>query len=257
MTLKARKTLLHLYHRWRNRLGLPVDYADFEFDRAKAALDWQSIPAQRIRSVAALLDTDEAEVSGYVTEAEQIEAPNTRYSEPERFEGVGSPMGRTDRITLYALVRALKPAVTVETGTAAGAAALYMLRAFELNGGGRLFSIDASADRTNVGSLIPAGLRHRVEFFAGDSIAVLHDELGDLGAVDLFLHDSRHRYDHMTAEFEWALAHCSGRSVLASHDVLMGNAWAHFLKRNRNWVRNSSVVKNLGFCLLDTSYLNP
>lgn len=249
MKLTARQTLVHLYHSWRNRLGLPVDYADFEFDRAKAALDWQNIPAQRIRSVAALLDTDEAEVSGYVAEAEQIEAPGSRYSGPERFEGVGSPMGRTDRITLYALVRASKPAVAVETGTAAGASSLYILRAFEANERGFLHSIDAAKTRTNIGSLVPPDLRQRAKFHVGDSLDVLKQKLSDIGPIDLFLHDSRHHYAHMMAEFNWALRHAGPQCVLASHDVLLTNAWAHFLRKGK--ISQSDVVKNLGFCLLN------
>lgn len=52
----------------------------------------------------------------------------------------------------------------------------------------------------------------------------------------------------MTAEFNWALRHAQGAGVLCSHDVLMGNAWQHFVKKNR--IRKSGIVKNFGVCVI-------
>jgi len=116
------------------------------------------------------------------------------------------------------------------------AAALYLLTAMERNGQGELHSIDISriAPTSAIG---PRSLRHRIQFYAGDSLQVLGDALADLECVDLFLHDSRHRYRHMMAEFDWALTHTCGRSLLCSHDVLMGNAWSHFTRRQAFYVR--------------------
>ena len=248
MKLSPSQQLIRIYHRILDRLGLPVDYRHFEFEAQKASLPWSEIADLRIAALSRVLDVSAEEVAGFVEEAEEIEAETDHRVDPDGFTGVGKPMGRTDRITLYAATRVVRPRIAVETGTAAGAAALYLLTAMERNGQGELHSIDISQDRANVGRLVPESLRHRIQFYAGDSLQVLGDALADLECVDLFLHDSRHRYRHMMAEFDWALTHTCGRSLLCSHDVLMGNAWSHFTRRPS--VLRSAVVKNFGFCVI-------
>lgn len=228
-----------------NALGRPVDYEPFEFRRRKQKLDWSRIPEDRIRLVSTLFAATEDRVRSWVTEAEAIQTPEKEHEDQEWFEGVGAPMGRTDRITLYTVLRAFQPERVVETGTGAGSAALYIP-----DGHGAewkrpaLLSVDATPDRRHVGRLVPERLRSRMQVYSGTSEEILPRLAVEAGSIDFFLHDSSHRYNAMTSEFEWAFNQIKERVVICAHDVLMTNAWDHFVKRHR--LRRHGVVKNLG-----------
>lgn len=232
----------------KNALGLPVKYTTEEFRAIKAKQDIDSIPQQRVSILANVLQADEDVVKQYIAEAEAIEVDKKRDPDDGGFQGVGNPMGRMDRITLYTSLRVTKPKVVVETGTAAGASSLYIMSALAKNGAGVLHSIDATKDRTNVGRLVPDHLRENYNLYAGNSLEVLDEIFGEDSIIDFFLHDSLHTYEHMQAEFEWAWRHAKGQSILCSHDVLMGNVWNHFVKRHR--ISKSGIIKNFGVCVV-------
>lgn len=236
------QSLIKVVHNVQDALGLPVNYTHHEFTEFKRRLDWSAVDRDRIARLANVLDTTEDAIQGYVEEARQIECQEKEDDAAEAWSGIGNPMGRTDRLTLYCAVRAATPQLAVETGTAAGASALYILTAMERNGHGRLISIDAAQDRRNVGRLIPSHLRDRVELVAGNSLNVLPKL--DLAGIDFFLHDSLHRYRYMLAEYRFALHNFAERGVLCSHDVLATNAWKHVAA----WtgVQRMAVVKNFG-----------
>ena len=230
-------------------MGLPVNYAGFEFELAKEQLDWSQIPAQRLQTVHDVLGVPRENAMQYVEEAEAIVVEEMSESTSEGFRGVGDPMGRTDRLTLYAAIRSSRPSVVVETGTAAGASAVYILTALERNQRGRLISVDASGERENVGRLIPDELRNRLQLLSGDSLVLLPSVTESGTTVDFFVHDSLHTYTHMMAEYEWAYSNAGSRCVLCSHDILMTNAWPHFLRRHG--IAKAGSVKNLGVCVIE------
>ena len=248
MRFTVRQWMTHTRHRIKNLLGMPVEYAHFEFVAAKARLDWDEIPRRRLRLLGSILNRHPKELGRYVCEAEEILIEEEEHKKEPGFHGVGAPMGRTDRITLYTALRATKPRVVVETGTGAGASSLCILRALERNEVGQLHSIDAAQDRRNVGSLIPEDLRERLHLHGGDSISTLAKIFQSNDPVDFFVHDSLHSYHHMMTEFEWAYAHSHLSCMLCSHDVLMNNAWDHFIRRRR--ISKFGVIKNLGVCLI-------
>src|SRR2546421_5795229 len=111
---------------------------------------------------------------------------------------------------LYAVVRAAKPRVIVETGVASGLSSAHILRALAANGTGTLHSIDLPnvqefsvlpEGRTS-GWIVPDSLRSRWKLQIGDSRELLPRLLASLDRVDLFLHDSDHSYENMSFEFE-------------------------------------------------------
>ena len=246
--LNWKQQSIRLRHAIANLLGWPVDYEPFEFRHRKERLDWSRIPEERIRLLSGLFNTPEEQVRLWVTEAEALQAPEKEDPDQEWFAGVGSPMGRTDRITLYTAVRAFQPECIVETGTGAGSAALYMLTAMEKNEKGRLLSIDATPDPRHIGCLVPERLKPRMTTYSGKSLDILPQLTGDAKDVDFFLHESSHTYAVMTAEFEWAFKQIKGRGVITSHDVLMTNAWDHFVKRHD--LSQNGMVKNLGLVMV-------
>ena len=229
-------------HRVKDAVGLPVDFSHEEFLRAKRNLDWTAIDRRRVETLASVFSRPQHEIRTYVEEAERIEVDKRPTDAGKDWLGVGNPMGRTDRLTLYATVRAFVPHLVVETGTGAGAASVYILAAMRENGNGRLVSIDATSEPENVARLVPDSLRSRMQLVTGHSLDVLPRL--NLEGLDFFLHDSEHSYQNMLAEYEFAFRHFRDRGVLCSHDVLMTNAWKHIVNRRR--IKRSTVIKNFG-----------
>jgi predicted O-methyltransferase YrrM len=236
----------------KSRLGLPVSYRDHEFSYLKGREDWSRLPAERIGLLSRLFCREADEIRSYVDEAEAIAIEEHDDVLPGKGSAIGNPMGTTDRITLYAAVRIYKPQVALETGSAAGASATYMLSAMEMNGHGSLYSIDSAHDLTHIGCLVPDTVRSRLNLRCGNSLMLIPEIAGEAGAIDFFLHDSLHTYAHMTAEYELFYRHLAkSGGVICSHDILMSNAWGHFIKRHR--LKSWGTLKNLGICRIGNS----
>jgi len=110
-------------------------------------------------------------------------------------------MGALDCATLYGLTRWQRPTVIVESGGYLGMSSAFILKALADEGltNAKLYSLEWNQDCDH-GALIPSELRPqfvplsgRVEDF------VKRDELP--ARIDMFLHDSSHRYRHMLWEF--------------------------------------------------------
>jgi methyltransferase family protein len=105
---------------------------------------------------------------------------------------------------LYAVVRAMKPGVIVETGVACGISSAHILRALAANRTGTLYSIDlpnvqegsALPEGCTSGWMVPEALRRRWTLRIGDSRTLLPDlqafpRLADRGVLmsdDVHLH---------------------------------------------------------------------
>jgi hypothetical protein len=152
------------------------------------------------------------------------------------------------RIWVYCLVRALRPAVFVETGVLHGMLSAFVLEALERNGAGRLISIDlpsyagsgpANADGYTAtlplgrepGWLVPERLRGRWELLLGPSLDLLPGVLEREGPIDVFLHDSDHTVQTMTAEFELAWPALRPGGVLIADDASDNEAFSRFCAR--------------------------
>jgi predicted O-methyltransferase YrrM len=126
-------------------------------------------------------------------------------------------VSRESALLLYSVVRSRRPGVVLESGVANGVSTWLILKALDTNGQGRLISTDVSDD---VGSLL-AGLRCtnwdlnilRPETIKADFLRVLKKA----GEVDLFLHDSDHRYCWQ----KWELA--SVRPFLAAGALILAD----------------------------------
>jgi hypothetical protein len=135
--------------------------------------------------------------------------------------------------TLYALVRALRPRVIVETGVAEGVSSAFFLRALQDNGDGQLYSIDLPPSSTHLadgwayympehetsGWVIPENLKHRWHLILGDSASELPRLLNSLVEIDMFLHDSLHTRKHQMFEYETAWPFIKRNGLLLSNDL--------------------------------------
>lgn len=145
-----------------------------------------------------------------------------------------------EAVELYALVRAAKPRVIVETGVASGLSSAHILRALDRNGFGTLHSLDLPnvqegsvlpEGRTS-GWIVPESLRDRWRLQLGDTWVLLPELLESLDRVDIFLHDSDHSYEAMLFEFEQAYPKLEPAGLILSDDTHLHTAWDDFCAKH-------------------------
>lgn len=155
-------------------------------------------------------------------------------------------------VTMYLLIRAAQPSLVVETGGASGATAAFTLLALHHNGQGRLYTLDLPPNQVELPSdpvqrtliettwwkpgmtscfLVPDYLTQYHELRLGDAKQTLPQLLGQVKGIDLFRHDSDHRYNHMMFEFETAFAALKPGGILVSDDIANHSAWRDFCSR--------------------------
>lgn len=145
---------------------------------------------------------------------------------------------------LFTIVRISKPSIVVETGVNEGYSSQAILSAMNLNNFGKLYSIDlpnvsnASDFRSynlngkEVGYIVQNHLRKRWELRLGDAKRLLPQLLEELGAIEIFLHDSLHTNEHMSYEFNEANTFIKSNGLLISHDIQMNAAFKNFVEKN-------------------------
>lgn len=133
----------------------------------------------------------------------------------------------------YAVARAIAPELVVETGVANGVSTAYLLLALDQNGKGTLHSIGLDdpaflAPGRTLGWVAPERLRSRWTLHVGPSEALLPTMLKRLGAIDVFIHDSLHTYEHMWFEFQLAYPSLRTGGLLLADDALWNPAFSQF-----------------------------
>jgi predicted O-methyltransferase YrrM len=152
---------------------------------------------------------------------------------------------------LYAVVRAFKPGVMIETGVASGMSSAHILRALAANGSGTLHSIDLPnvqqgsilPEGRTTGWIVPDSLREGWTLHIGDTRKLLPGLLETLGPIDLFLHDSDHSYESMAFEFEQAFPRLKHGGLLLSDDSHLHAAWDDFCAKHS---LRPTRIENLG-----------
>lgn len=151
----------------------------------------------------------------------------------------------TFRIGPYTLVRALGSRAVVETGVLHGMGSAFILAALRRNGAGRLYSIDLAAtketgsnnidgfkallpDGKKPGWMVPPDYLPDWSLTIGDSRVVMPEIFSKSGAIDMFLHDSRHSRDVMEAEYAMAWERLVPGGVLISDNIECDTAFFDF-----------------------------
>jgi len=131
-------------------------------------------------------------------------------------------------VAMYILTRHLKPDVCIETGVRHGDSTVYILEALKENGNGHLYSIDIPSlhlpENKSPGWIIPESSRERWELIIGKAQDELPPLLEEVEGVELFFHDSHHKYPQMSWEFDTVLPHMED-GVIAAHDVNKNHAF--------------------------------
>ncbi len=160
-----------------------------------------------------------------------------------------------ERILIYVLVRHLKPEAVLETGVYYGGNTSFLLAGLHRNGKGRLVSIDLpdSAIRAGAsagaaprhplvgdselyqptlkpGFIIPDYLKENWDFVEGNSLEVIPTRSE---TFDLYLHDSDHSMDFLTAELDAAWPRLGPEATVVVDDIDWSNAFFSFCVTRR------------------------
>jgi predicted O-methyltransferase YrrM len=145
----------------------------------------------------------------------------------------------------YVVARATKPEFVIETGVAYGVTSAFILQALSVNETGRLHSIDlpplANNADSHVGALVPPELRDRWQLHRGPSKRLLPSLLAELGAVNMFVHDSLHTYRTMYWELNIVTPFLQPASIVIADDVQDNRAFATWSASRPS--RMSAVLK--------------
>lgn len=154
-------------------------------------------------------------------------------------------------VSLYVLVRVVRPHVVVETGGTPGKSSAFILRAMERNGIGELYTIDLPPVQSGAPVIalrrshdvlprgvtanwcVPDALRGRHHLVLGSAQEHLPALLHDLRQIDIFIHDSDHSYGHMFWEFRTAFPYIRQGGYLWSDDIRANTAWHEFCAEQR------------------------
>jgi Methyltransferase domain len=216
------------------------------------------LAARRIRSGVASFLGGRAALRRYESEVREsglmdhLLAKGREHHESVVAAGAGHSLGAigyTEGVYLYAVLRALRPEIAVETGVANGFSTAFSLLALQANGTGHLHSIDFPREvgrdyeqgefyegegRAGIpagsepGWLIPQVLKERWTLILGRSQEELPPLLGRLGPIDSFMHDSEHSFDCMWFEFSSAWPALRPGGLLLSDDVNSTQAFQRF-----------------------------
>lgn len=154
---------------------------------------------------------------------------------------------------LMRLVRELSPLSCVELGTGFGISAAYQAASLELNGRGKLITLDAAADWAEIAEegLSTLQLR-RVEVRVGDLSDTLEEALAQAAPVDYVLMDAEHKSAATIHHFESLLPYLSNEAVVVLDDVAfdkdMMRAWTEIKRHAR--VSRSLDLWRMGVTLI-------
>ena len=136
-------------------------------------------------------------------------------------------------LELYAITRILKPETVVESGVSSGISSAHFLMSLKKNRKGTLHSIDyptysskPKRSKTDIswtipygkdsGWAIPANLKPRWNLYKGKSEDLLRPLLREIGAVDVYCHDSPWTSQHLQYELDSVRPHLRSGSIVVA-----------------------------------------
>ena len=183
------------------------EFANFTYDLTpsnKEYLAW---------FIANVCDTSEGEIRGYFEELESSvrlqKCINDRLQQHRRGNEIDSEAFFGRRIGWYAIVRATKPKIVVETGTEKGLGSLVLAEALIKNESGRLITIDMEPSS---GLLIGPEYGGVIERMIDNSLQAI----SKIDRIDLFIHDSDHSAEHESREFKLLQSRLSSKGIVLS-----------------------------------------
>jgi predicted O-methyltransferase YrrM len=206
-------------------------------------------------SLASLLGKDYAEISAYFREIESDKDFNSYIrrlwlKHPERYRTDEAPLiGR--RMVWYAVARATKPKILIETGVDQGMGAVVLCAALSRNAAegisGKYYGTDINP---NAGYFLQSPYSDFGTILYGDSLKSLET----LSAtIDLFINDSDHSEGYEAAEYELIKTKIAPSAILLGDNSHVTSMLAEFSMRegrkfvflseepDRHWYRGAGV----------------
>jgi predicted O-methyltransferase YrrM len=157
-------------------------------------------------------------------------------------------------LLLFQLVRKLRPASCLELGTCAGISASYQAAALELNGSGKLLTLEGAPDLARIATdhFAALGLSQRASVTAGAFRDTLPRALAECGPVDLVFVDGHHD-EHATWEYYRQVLPCAGQgSVIVFDDIDWSPGMERVWQRIREDPELTAAIDmiRLGVCLV-------
>jgi predicted O-methyltransferase YrrM len=194
------------------------------------------MPAEE-RAWAARIEARRSELPMLIAEAGPPERDHAERlaeaTEAARWMSVPPVWGRF----LMRLVRELAPHSCLELGTAFGLSAAYQAAAIELNGEGRIVTLDQEALTEIAGPRLGSlGLGDRVELIGGLIENTLATALERAAPVDYALLDADHTEEGTLIAFDAIAPHLAGDAVIVLDDINwtdgMRRAWSAIERRS-------------------------
>jgi hypothetical protein len=134
----------------------------------------------------------------------------------------------------------LRPEVVIETGVAHGITSRIVLEALAQNDRGHLWSIDLPFpfDRrlhVETGLAVTDACRSRWSYLEGASRQRLPRLVGEVGHIEMFIHDSLHTARNTAFEMEQAARGMQAGGVMVVDDIKMHRGFAVFAARHPEW----------------------
>jgi predicted O-methyltransferase YrrM len=229
----------------------------------------RALSAEELRLIS-LIERRRGALLGSGEEIEVVDfgagGPDDRRSEEQMRAGVRSTrsiadVSRASKPALWAkilfkLVRKLEPASCVELGSCVGISAGYLAAALQLNGRGRLVTLEGSPAIAGVAQRTLAGLSFdNATVVTGPFHDTLSGVLEAARPVDFFFNDGHHDRDAVLRYFDAALPCLSDDAVLVVDDISwspgMREAWRLITEHER--VAASVDLGAMGIALLGQS----
>jgi len=156
----------------------------------------------------------------------------------------------------YAAIRAMVPDVVVETGVASGVSTSYILLALHKNRRGKLHSIEVGDPQylppgKSTGWIVPDWLKANWNLRIGDARVLLPQLISEYAFIDVFIHDSRHSYDHMLWEFRATYPRLRPGGLLMCDDAAWNLAFSEFTREVG--AIKASQLRGVGFLQKNSS----
>jgi hypothetical protein len=137
----------------------------------------------------------------------------------------------------WCTVRHTCPEVVIETGVARGVTSRIVLEALQANDRGHLWSIDLPYPfdhelHAQIGAAVSDACRTRWSYLEGASSERLPPLIGQVGHVELFIHDSLHTAKNTLFEMEQAASAMPPGGVMLIDDIALHTGFAAFAARH-------------------------
>ncbi len=216
---------------------------------ARALGDRRAVPSPEW--VQQLTRKSRSDVNGWLRETDAFVPLERRIRAAHREGGRSGYAQFRAPLELYAIVRALRPKLVVETGVSSGVSSAHLLLGLKANGSGRLVSIDLPTPQKrpklakgesivaippgrSSGWAVPAELTEGWDLRIGPAQELLPKLVEEVDGIDLFLHDDLHTPEHLTFELRTLDPHFRpGAVVLADNTQWTGRAFPEFVARHR------------------------